>query len=127
MQNMSNYAIILLRFAVFNLNRVNTAFFVVGGIDMIGEKYDEFIVYTENDNYSFVHINIGKTDFYELLFKYFFSEEKLLKYVENKENIHFTPTKRNYSKLFKNLKKFVDEENTVFDWNTLICNVLFQN
>lgn len=31
MQNMSNYAIILLRFAVFNLNKINTAFFLVGG------------------------------------------------------------------------------------------------
>lgn len=31
MQKMSNYAIILLRFAVFNLNKINTAFFVVGG------------------------------------------------------------------------------------------------
>ena len=38
MQNMSNYVIILLRFAVFNLNKINTAFFVVGGIDMIGER-----------------------------------------------------------------------------------------
>ena len=28
---MSNYAIILLRFAVFNLNKINTAFFLVGG------------------------------------------------------------------------------------------------
>lgn len=123
MQNMSNYVIILLRFAVFNLNKINTAFFVVGGIDMIGEKYDEFIVYTENDNYSFVHINIEKTDFYELLFKYFFSEERLLKYVENKENIRFTPTKRNYSKLFKNLKKFVDEENTIFDKDKFVLEL----
>ncbi len=82
---------------------------------MISKKYDDFIVYEEKNKYTLVHLYIEEENFYELLFKYFFSEERLLKYVENKETIHFTPTKRNYSKLFKNLKKFIDSENIEFD------------
>lgn len=82
---------------------------------MINKKYDDFIVYSEENKYTLVHLYVEKENFYNLLFKYFFSEERLLKYVENKESVHFMPTKANYSKLFKNLKKFIDSENTKFD------------
>lgn len=61
---------------------------------MISKKYDDFIVYEEKNKYSIVHIKINEGNFYELLFKYFFSEERLLKYIENKESICFTPTKK---------------------------------
>lgn len=84
---------------------------------MISKKYDDFIVYEEKNKYSIVHIKINEDNFYELLFKYFFNEERLLKYIENKESICFTPTKKNYAKLYKNLKKFIDEENILFDEN----------
>ena len=78
------------------------------------EKYEEFDVYKSNDCLEFIHINIkdGKT-FYKKLFNYFFSENKLLRYIENNTKLKFTPTKDNYNILFKKLSIFIDKENEI--------------
>lgn len=77
--------------------------------------FDDFNVIQEGDNYSFVHVKIAEENFYNILFNYFFSEDKMLGYIENKESVNFLPTKKNYVKLYKNLKKFIDSENLDFE------------
>lgn len=76
---------------------------------------NQFIVHQKDNKYYFVHISINKEHFYKLLFNYFFKEERLLKYIENKETIKFKPERKNYVKMYKNLKIFIDEENTQFN------------
>lgn len=84
------------------------------------ESFDCFNVYKLQKSYQFFHIDIADTPtFYEKLFDYFFSEDKLLKYCEHTSSIEFTPTKRNYVTLFKHLKTYIDSENITTDASTL--------
>ena len=54
---------------------------------MIKKKFDCFNVYQEVDNNVFIHIEIKDEEaFYENLFEYFFSEDKLLRYCENNKH-----------------------------------------
>lgn len=45
------------------------------------------------------------------MFEYFFSEIKLLNYVQNRKNVIFSPTIEDYIQLFKHLEHYIDEEN----------------
>lgn len=49
--------------------------------------------------------------FYRGLFDYFFEESRLLRYAENKTNLHFEPTVKNYVTLFKHLGLYIDDFN----------------
>jgi hypothetical protein len=89
------------------------------------EEFDCFQVHKLQNRYSFFHIEIEDTDvFYEKLFNYFFSEDKLLRYCENSSAITFRPSKRNYVTLFKHLKIYVDSENLEKDVSELECVLL---
>ena len=78
-------------------------------------KYSNFDVLNESDKYTFLHTSINTDDFYEMIIKYFFDNERLLKYISNRENVQFVPTKKNYVQLYKNIKYFIDSENESTD------------
>lgn len=76
------------------------------------QKFDSFNVYKYKDSLQFFHIDItNEKNFYENLFEYFFSEDKLLRYCENTSFQKFTPTKKNYVILYKHLKTYIDSQN----------------
>lgn len=71
-----------------------------------------FNVYSKDNKYSFCHIDIhDEFSFYRKLFEYFFSEEKLLRYAENNFHLKFTPNRVSYTKLYKDLRLFIDQKN----------------
>lgn len=90
--------------------------------EFIETVYKDFKVYSREDSSQFFHIDISSPDvFYNRLFDFFFSEESLLKYIENISSISFKPTKKNYTNLFRELVKYIDKENTQYspeDLNT---------
>lgn len=80
--------------------------------DIKKEEYSCFNVYTKENNYSFCHIELqNEENFYKGLFTYFFSEEKLLQYAENNFHLNFTPSRESYTKLYKDLRLFIDKKN----------------
>lgn len=81
------------------------------------ELFNDFEVNILDDKYSFFHIDILNNDFYSNLFDYFFCEDRLIKYAENKSNLKFTACEVNYITLFKLLEIFIDSENIEMDIN----------
>lgn len=78
----------------------------------ITKKHNDFTVYSLKDQNSFMHLNLADSQsFYRDLFNYFFEESRLLRYVENKTNLHFEPTAKNYVTLFKHLGLYIDDFN----------------
>ena len=78
------------------------------------QTFNDFEVYSSDEYTSFVHINITNSKlFYSQMFEYFFDENRLLRYIENKASISFEPTPANYAALYKKLKIFIDKENHV--------------
>ena len=76
------------------------------------KEYEKFIVHQMEDNYSMIHIEIkDNEEFYKSLFDCFFTEDKLIKYAENKFNLKFSPTKINFTTLYKHLKVYIDDFN----------------
>lgn len=76
--------------------------------------FNDFEVYSCDECNTFFHINITNPDiFYSEMFEYFFDENRLLRYIENKASISFKPTTANYAALFKKLKIFIDKENDI--------------
>ena len=76
------------------------------------KEYEKFIVHQLDDNYSMIHIEIkDNEEFYKSLFECFFTEDKLIKYAENKFNLKFSPTKINFTILYKHLKIYIDDFN----------------
>ena len=76
------------------------------------KEYEKFIVHQIDDNYSIIHIDIkDNEEFYKSLFECFFTEDKLIKYAENKFNLKFSPTKINFTTLYKHLKIYIDDFN----------------
>lgn len=75
------------------------------------EKFECFDVYNYRDTYSFCYVNIHDTTlFYDGLFDYILSEDNLLNFAKLHSESTFEPSKRNYMRLFNNLKTFLDEE-----------------
>lgn len=83
-------------------------------MNIIKQNFNDFEVYKSDECSSFVHINISNPSlFYSKMFDYFFDESKLLRYIENKTSISFTPTASNYVALYKKLQIFIDRENDI--------------
>ncbi len=75
-------------------------------------KYHDFTIYSCKESFSFMHIDLADShNFYIGLFEYFFSETRLLKYAENKSNLTFQATAKNYATLFKHLGMYIDDFN----------------
>ncbi len=72
---------------------------------------DIFNIHRKDDSYSFIHINIDdKNKFFQEFTNYILSESNLLQYIENETSISFSPSAKNYAKLYKHLFKFIDDE-----------------
>ncbi len=86
-------------------------------IKLLNKKnFEDFTVYEDNAGYAFVDIHLDDEEkFYSSVFEYFFSEDKLLRYCENKKNIKFEPSRKAYTLLFRNLKNFIDDKNEKID------------
>lgn len=84
------------------------------------KNYECFEVYSIDDRHSFINFNIlDEHKLYKELFEFFFSEEKLLSYIENKKNVKFIPGKRAYTLLFRHLKNYIDDTNQEIEYVTL--------
>lgn len=80
--------------------------------DISTEKFDCFNVHTRGDDYSFCHIEIeDNIIFYEKLFEYFFSEDKLIRYCEHTSGVKFTPNRKNFITLYRALEIYIDDFN----------------
>lgn len=83
-------------------------------MNIVKKTFNDFELYTSDEYNSFVHINISNPSlFYSQMFDYFFDEDRLLKYIENKSSVSFLPTAANYTALYKKLKIFIDKENYI--------------
>ena len=95
---------------------------------MDSEVFDNFSVYKDKDGYVFIHMNIGDEDeFYINMFEYFFEESKILSYVENIKSLKFQPSKRAYTILYRELKKYIDGENlevAIPELDSVVRNIL---
>lgn len=96
--------------------------------DICTQTFDCFQVYLLDDSYSFFHIEIeDNTTFYEKLFEYFFSENKLIKYCEHTSNIKFTPSAKHFAILYRHLKTYIDDFNLtkdISDLDNLLISIL---
>lgn len=87
-------------------------------------EFDIFDKYCEGDNYIYLSVSIN--DSYanaEKLFNFFFSEETLHQHFTNIDiNDVFTPSSKNYSLLYRNLLKFVDDEIKDLEYDLSSCS-----
>lgn len=101
--------------------------------DMMIEQHhydDLFTVYhaiNTNAN-TFFHIQLEDGDnFYNSLYDYFFSEDRLIQYIKNKKGIKFSPSREQYVELFQHLQNYIDRENLEIDitqYNSSIISIL---
>lgn len=76
------------------------------------EQFNDFVVHSLDDQISFIHLKLADSEiFYKELWSYFFEESRLLRYAENKCNIAFEPTIKNYVTLYKHLGLYIDDYN----------------
>ena len=75
------------------------------------QQFNDFTVYSLDYNNIFIHINLTEDSFYPGFVRYFLDESRLLRYVENKANLSFSPDKRNYVTLYKHLGYYIDDFN----------------
>ena len=88
-------------------------------------RFNDFDVHYYDDCTSFFHINLSDTsDFYNALFDYFFDEQRLLSYIENKKQLKFNLTKCNFVSLYKHLQLYIDQHNEEIDYNLFNDEIL---
>lgn len=88
-------------------------------------KFMDFNVYSFENNSSFFHVNIEDTPvFYNLLFDFFFDDNKILGIAENKSNLKFHPSKKNYVTLYRHLSKYLDDFNQIRTFDELDSELL---
>lgn len=75
------------------------------------QQFNNFNVFTLDNSNIFIHINLTEDSFYKGFVKYFLDESRILRYAENKTNLIFSPSKRNYVTLYKHLGYYIDEYN----------------
>lgn len=75
------------------------------------QHFNDFNVFSLDNSNIFIHINLTEASFYKGFVKYFLDESRILRYAENKANLTFTPSKRNYVTLYKHLGYYIDEYN----------------
>ena len=81
------------------------------------------------DTRAFFHINLqDNNDFYNSLYDYFFSEDKLVQYLHNKKGILFNPNRKQYVDLFQHLQNYIDSENIldITNYNKEVISILKQ-
>lgn len=79
---------------------------------VISTAFNQFNVVSIDEKATFLHVNLNNNDmFYRSFFEYFFDENRILKYAENKSSLTFSPSPKNYATLFKHLAYYIDEYN----------------
>ncbi|HEM5251597.1 TPA: DUF1837 domain-containing protein, partial [Streptococcus suis] len=74
-------------------------------------NFEEFKIYKKENKFSFLYADFeDETKFLTGLVSYIFDEKNLLLYSELNTGIEFTPGKKEYVKLYKNIQYFLDEE-----------------
>jgi len=76
-------------------------------------SYNNFTVYKSksDERYSFIYADFDRPDkFIKGFVEYVFEEKNLLSYTKNLTGIEFTPGKKEYVKLYKNISYFLNEE-----------------
>lgn len=74
-------------------------------------KFEEFKIYNEDNKYSFLYADFDdENKFLSGLVAYIFDEKNLLLYSELNTGLEFTPGKKEYVKLYKNIQYFLNEE-----------------
>ena len=74
-------------------------------------NFEEFKIYNEENKYSFLYADFDdENKFLTGLVSYIFDEKNLLLYSELNTRIDFTPGKKEYVKLYKNIQYFLDKE-----------------
>lgn len=75
--------------------------------------FNDFTVHKLDERISFLHINLTENPglLFRELFDYFFDESRILRYIENKVNLNFSPTDKDYVTLFKHLSLYIDDFN----------------
>lgn len=87
--------------------------------------FNDFEVFYYNEYTSFFHINLSDNEnFYQKLFEYFFDEQRLLNYIENKTHLKFDSTSRNYVSLYKHLELYIDDYNDEKDASSFDSEIL---
>lgn len=82
-----------------------------GGITLETCDFDEFTVYYENDKFSFLYADFDdQNKFIVGLVSYIFEEQNLLLYSQLSTGLKFNPGRREYVKLYKNIRYFLNEE-----------------
>lgn len=98
---------------------------------ILTHRFDCFDVHTTENDYSFCHIEIQDNQiFYEKLFDYFFSEEKLIRYCEHISGVKFSPNIENFITLYNYLEIYIDDFNLEQDLDeieNLLESVLNEN
>lgn len=83
----------------------------MGGITLETSDFDEFTVYYENDKFSFLHADFDdENKFLVGLVSYIFEEQNLLLYSQLSTGLKFNPGRREYVRLYKNIRYFLNEE-----------------
>ena len=74
-------------------------------------NFEEFKIYNEENKYSFLYADFDdENKFLKGLVSYIFDEKNLLLYSELNTGVEFTPGKKEYVKLYKNIQYFLDKE-----------------
>ncbi|HEL1638808.1 TPA: DUF1837 domain-containing protein, partial [Streptococcus suis] len=74
-------------------------------------NFEEFKIYKEENKFSFLYADFDdENKFLTGLVSYIFDEKNLLLYSELNTGIEFTPGKKEYVKLYKNIQYFLNEE-----------------
>ncbi|MDY0277762.1 MAG: SAVED domain-containing protein [Acholeplasma sp.] len=75
------------------------------------EVFECFEVHEFNDNNCFVHVSIyDKATLFQSIFDYFFSEDTFFRHFNYRNDFPFTPERKNYVELYRNLKRYLDED-----------------
>lgn len=87
--------------------------------------FNDFEVFYYDEYTSFFHINLSDNEnFYQKLFEYFFDEQRLLNYIENKTHLKFHSTSRNFVSLYKHLELYIDDYNDEKDASSFDSEIL---
>ena len=74
-------------------------------------NFEEFRIYKDENKYSFLYADFDdENKFLKGLVSYIFDEKNLLLYSELNTGIEFTPGKKEYVKLYRNVQYFLDKE-----------------
>lgn len=73
--------------------------------------YERFTVHVLDKDHSFIHFSISDSnEFYRSFSEFILNDDRLIKFIKNKKDLKFEPTRRNYVSIAKRLDLFIDDE-----------------